>query len=248
MVVVAVVCLAACSSGDQDDADVAETTSTAAPTMEAVATTGPVAPTTVPDTTEPPSTTAPTTTEPPSTTAAPATTDAPTTTAAPQPHRALVWESVVDPARANQPAHTQPTETHLSVTARLQVVGLVDARATGTAAHDCRENYDFYDEVDGRRAPGEQCLLLQWEFDVAEDAPGDSFLRLNSVLNSDGTQQDMLDEEHGLPGSRDRVLVSLVPGGQAGAQAHMLVGDGENFEEWGYTIPPAEALLPVELG
>jgi len=224
------VLVAGCGASDNDDSSLAAV-STAGEKRIQTATTDPEPPASA-DTTA--------TTEAPTSTAT-ATTEAPTSTATEASTRedqlmGVVWRSAVDPSRVNQPAETRPIHSAEHVEARVDLFLLLPGD------HEyCEEATEWFAD---QRVRGDQCLVVQIEFDVAANA-GEfgGGVSIDAMLTPDRRQIDVYEYESGVPGAVGRVLTVAIPDGGPGSTLFLDV-DGET---WQVDVPPVEAFAPVSV-
>lgn len=231
VIAVAVITMAACS-GDDDAEEATASTDADAATTAAATTAGPA-------TTATPATT----TTAAATTTSTTTTTTPPTTTAPEPGNVgVVWHSVVNLERVNQPADTQPTFTADGVTSRIDMFLMMDADTDGDAGDACRDAIDRTPAGDD-----EQCLLVQWSFDVAADFPGEeALLSARQLLNPDGRQIDSAVAAVGVPGANGVGLTELYAGGEAGSTLRFDTGGNEvGFTTHVVDVPPRDAFQPI---
>ena len=193
----------------------------------------------VPETTAPTTTVAPTTT---TTTTVPET----TTTAAPSlTANGLIWNSG-DPDLINA-FDDQPTAEYEGITSFIDsaLVFSIDD------LDECREQSLAYQQFHGGDL-AEQCLVVTWRFDVAEDlrvdenVPGGG-IGLVNIVTVDGQEVFWPSNTLGLPGSVDNTATVTFPFGGAGSTIGWeigsdLVGRTGHF----YTLPDELPLVVVE--
>lgn len=179
--------------------------------------------------------------EPPASADTTATTEAPTSTATEASTRGdqlmgVVWRSAVDPSRVNQSAETRPIHSAEHVEARVDLFLLLPGD------HEyCEEATEWFSD---QRVRGDQCLVVQIEFDVAANA-GEfgGGVSIDAMLTPDRRQIDVYEYESGVPGAVGRVLTVAIPDGGPGSTLFLDV-DGET---WQVDVPLVEAFAPVSI-
>lgn len=195
------------------------------------------APTTEPSTTAEPTTT----TEAPTTTAAPTTTTTPPATG-----QGIVWRSDIDSARVN---NTDPAPTFEAdgITATIDMVLAVEPDAPTDSGSDCRAALDYQPIQDGP----EQCLYVQWRFDVAADLQVDEYseeglLSGGALITPGGKQLNSGSGASGFPGTKDNVFAYTFAYGSPGSTLKFTTGNNTMvYTTHTYVVPPAESFQPV---
>jgi hypothetical protein len=186
------------------------------------------------------------TTEAPATTEGAGTTTPATTVAAPVENLAVVWASSVDSNRVNTEL-PQPRWVVNETTVALDIVGMVDNDPTaGQRGEICRDAVELLDTDD------QQCMLVQFRFDVGSQAVERGGIFVPHVITAEGRQIDLFVSETAWPGTVDNALVFVVPGAGPGSTIVFTVNDGlglgidsleQNIE---FVTPDAAEWMPVD--
>lgn len=194
--------IAACENDDES-----ATTATTVPTAVTAFTTEP------PATAEPPTTTEGAVTATPSTTSV--TTEEPF-----DDNVAVVWRSSVDSNRVNTeqpPPQWDVNET----TVALDIVGIVANDPTGGEnAEFCHEWVELMDRDD------EQCMLVQFRFDVSADATERGGITVPYAITAEGEQIDLFASLTAWGDTEANLLVFAVPGAGPGSKIVFNVAGG----------------------
>ncbi len=196
-----------------------------------------------------------TTTEPPET---PPSTDAPTTepavttesaTVVGEEYLGIVWENDADPELVNT-TEGQPELVDGPLSARVDVFVI-------TPGPD--ESPFCADAVEGATGPDGQlldlpevtsCLIIDWQFDVSEEAGGRSGMNAREAVTADGLQVPSLtlDFPGAPPGGSNSgsvIYPNLGPGSQIPLGYEVNLADGGIiFERWEVIVP--DTLQPID--
>jgi hypothetical protein len=186
--------------------------------------------------------------EEPTTTQVPTPTTPPTV---PEPeYLGIVWDSAADPERVNA-SETRPEVVNGPLSAR------VDMFVTTPGPDESQFCAEAVDE--GATGPGGEarelpeissCLIVEWEFDVGEEAANNAVMDAREAVDADGEQVEPLvyDFPTAPPGgsaSGSVVYPNLGPGSRVSLGYQVDLADGGViFERWEVVVP--DAFQPID--
>lgn len=158
-------------------------------------------------------------------------------------HLGLVWASVVDDGRVNQPTSEQPRfDGGDKITTSLDSVLYVDAAGEGELSQGCADEI----EASGN-AKDSHCLMVQFAMDVPASYRAETAgLAPGAMLTPNGRQIDKATITDGVPGAKHVVIAEFYAGGTPGSTVRWEVGSNE--QDWKtikYRIPQIQAFRPI---
>lgn len=157
---------------------------------------------------------------------------------------AVVWRSSVDSNRINTdqpPPQWEVGET----TVVLDIVGIV---ANGPTAGEYGELCQEWVEVTDR--DDEQCMLVQFRFDVSADATERGGITVPYVITAEGEQIDLFASRTAWGDTDGNLLIFAVPGAGPGSRIVFNVGGGRSStdieQDLEFVIPDAAEWKPVD--